>query len=1125
MSHTRSASAQPRTRVLTFRLIAATGLLITLSVKAQVAPPPSAAVPATPPSARPIPTTTAPGTSTNSGLEEKAPVQLSPFEVNTSQDRGFATADTYSGGRLATALADTAAPYDVVNQQMIEALGITELREVLDWTTNSFNGLDGSGGGYFFNLPVLNVTRGAQTGQDAFRQTNFFPYFSQGNGFDVERYDIGRGPNAVVFGLGGLSAVSMTMFKQARTDKPFETVDMQTGAFGQERVTIDVNRPVTDNFALRMAGIYDNSPGWRVRDDRLTRGGFGTFDYKPFPNTEIHGSYERVQNNVTQAFITLNDDFGGWDGKSVFNGLMTDAQRAGTAPTASGTILSNTGNDQGVTRLGTNYYVYDQVSGVNSLFSYTNSAITDGAGATATTPVAGYTYANAGGISFNTSGQPIIGGFNIPGNRFAAAAANSYFRLPSQQLDNNINNPSDKIYQNDVQLSIDQHIGNDVYVQIAGDVNHVDGLINNSQSGLQNIFIDINQTLPNGAPNPGFLQPYADANYRTGRNQRNNDSVRAAIAYLHDFGKWGNYSVNLIAGDQEAYITSRGYQLSIEQNADNRNWDVSDLIKERIYLYGNHGYNPPTGPVQYVNPITGVSSTITPQWVTTAFGTTDSINHDAYGMAALNAKYFGGKLVLQTALRDDITEAYTRIADNEDLYPSNWNGQQIIWRPNAPANWSTLTYYPKSSAGVITGPLTAATARPTTTNALGAPIPQPQYAGDVFQDDFSAPNIVTPRGITHSFGGVYHVTPWLSADADSSSSFQPNTSPTPTILGTNLPNVLAHGWDIGARISLLNGGLSIGYNHYWNYSTGNHTVPSQVSTINSLLADNPEGNPSTTSTNALGLPQLFPGGNDTTDLLVFGDEINVTANPLRGWRVTGNWSFPYVYNVNADPLLRGYMAANAQNLITIVTQDGGVVDTTQHPNGAPGLASAPTLPPGTIANSEQAAVNNYNNLYSSFANVVTGKQLQTRELVLNFFTDYTIQTGKFKGVDIGIGEQYRGRNLVGYTASNTVVSPANPQAAVPAPNASPYIGVFTSGYSRGTGTLGYHWKAPGGTPVFFNLRITNLWAGRQIIYNNGASRLAPLDNNYASPAREAVPNTFGEFRQPTEWSFETKISL
>jgi hypothetical protein len=1128
----RAARVAILSRALTPIVVLVAGGAVAPFALAQNAPLASAAAAAPVPD-QPIPVakTAAVG---NTGGDQTAPVVMSPFEVDTSHDNGFAASSSFSGGRLATPLADTAAPYQVLDKEMIEALGIHEIRDALDWSTNSFIGLDGSGGGYYYNLPVLNSTRGGG-GPDTFRQTNFFQYFAPNDSFDVERYDIGRGPNAVLFGLGGLQATSITQFKVAQTDQAFQSVDVMTGSYAHYRASFDVNQPTANNkVAVRLDGVYDSSSGWRMNDLKLTEAGYAAITYKPFKNTEIRSSFEKGQQNVLQSYITLNDNFGGWDGKTVFSAGPNFASSVTGVASAGGTTLTNGGNDQGVQRLGSNYFLYDRLSGQNAIMNYYDMFTTLGAGATLTTPLytatapsGNYTYNHAGNVSFASSGQPIIGSFDIPGDRFATAAANSAWRMPSQQFDNAVHTPNQLIHYDYIDLSIDQQVGDSLFFQLAGCVNYTDNVNNQLQAGTQNTYLDINKTLPNGSPDPHFLQPYADTTYSWQYHHRNNDGVRASVAYQHDFGNWGSYQVNMMVSDNETYICGRGNVLSVEQNADPRQWSVSDTVRTRTYWYDDRSYAPPSGPILYVNPQTGVSQTITPHWVTQAYAASpaDTIQHDAFGLLALNAKYFKGRLVIQLALRDDITSVYTRNALNEGQYPATWNGSQIIWRPDAPADWNTLTYYPKNASGVITGPLQAAVSRPVVGNGLGVNIPAPQYANDRFQDDYNPPKLNTSKGITKSFASVLHITPWWSVMGDMSSTFTPNSSTTPQIDGTNLPNVLAHGFDIGTRFSLFDGRLSIGYNHYWNYSTGNHTVPNTLtSPIISLLGYRPIGVTSSSGTNALGLPLLVGGANDTADQNALGDEIEVTANLAPGWRVTGNWSLPFLYGLNADPLLLKYCANNQQNFVTILQQDGGALDTTVHPNGAPGSAYVATLPAGTVALDQTAAVNAYNNIYAAKASIVSGKQINFFPVTLNFFTDYTIQTGMFKGLTLGIGDQYRGKNVVGYTAGNTIPNPASPGTAIPDPTASAYTPIKVAGYNTVTGTIGYHWDYRGRS-VFVNLRLINLLNERQIIYNNAGTHFAPYGGDYTSAARTQYPNIFGLFRAPMNFELEATIKL
>ena len=64
-------------------------------------------------------------------------VMLSPFEVSTERDTGFAAASSLAGGRLAGDLRDTPVAYSVITRDFIDALGITDLQTAAEWTTAS----------------------------------------------------------------------------------------------------------------------------------------------------------------------------------------------------------------------------------------------------------------------------------------------------------------------------------------------------------------------------------------------------------------------------------------------------------------------------------------------------------------------------------------------------------------------------------------------------------------------------------------------------------------------------------------------------------------------------------------------------------------------------------------------------------------------------------------------------------------------------------------------------------------------------------------------------------------------------------------------------------------------------
>src|SRR5438046_675645 len=86
-------------------------------------------------------------------------VVLTPFEVNTDRDTGFAAASAMAGGRLATDMRDTPVAYSVITRDFIDALGITDLESAAEWATASTLNVD-NGMQNFFSAPINYTTRG-----------------------------------------------------------------------------------------------------------------------------------------------------------------------------------------------------------------------------------------------------------------------------------------------------------------------------------------------------------------------------------------------------------------------------------------------------------------------------------------------------------------------------------------------------------------------------------------------------------------------------------------------------------------------------------------------------------------------------------------------------------------------------------------------------------------------------------------------------------------------------------------------------------------------------------------------------------------------------------------------------
>ena len=157
-------------------------------------------------------------------------------------------------------------------------------------------------------------------------------------------------------------------------------------------------------------------------------------------------------------------------------------------------------------------------------------------------------------------------------------------------------------------------------------------------------------------------------------------------------------------------------------------------------------------------------------------------------------------------------------------------------------------------------------------------------------------------------------------------------------------------------------------------------------------------------------------------------------------------------------------------------------------------------------------------------NAASGRRLSQDQRSVNVFSDYTLAEGRLRGLRVGLGVQYRGRLLIGYRAADTIVDPTNSSRAIDDPAVDAYTPVYSpNDYYLTTATLGYTVRLKNRRELRFDLRANNLLNQQGPLYS-GSPVLRPLKGDYASPARETVPNLFN-YREPFTMSLTTTLKF
>ncbi|MEI6332957.1 MAG: TonB-dependent siderophore receptor [Methylococcaceae bacterium] len=116
--------------------------------------------------------------------------------------------------------------------------------------------------------------------------------------YNIERVDVLKGPNAMIFGRGGSGGLINRASKQANWNTGRE-MNIQFGSFDKYRLTGDVDQAINDNFAVRLTSMWESSRSYRDGFDSGRWGINPTASWRPNDNTKVTLGYEHYEDNRT----------------------------------------------------------------------------------------------------------------------------------------------------------------------------------------------------------------------------------------------------------------------------------------------------------------------------------------------------------------------------------------------------------------------------------------------------------------------------------------------------------------------------------------------------------------------------------------------------------------------------------------------------------------------------------------------------------------------------------------------------------------------------------------------------------------------------------------------------------
>lgn len=802
-------------------------------------------------------------------------IALSPFTVGGERDNGYAATETLAGTRLRTELRDVGAALTILTPEFMRDLAVNSFDQALLYTP-SVDSVEGDntdanrasgaqlrfGTGQSFSIRGFVSNAGNQSVSH-----NFFTALEPPDNYNVERTTLSLGPNALLIGVGNPQGTAITTTKRANLQRRRTEVEFQADRWRSARVALDHNQPLwRDRVALRLNLLHGMKREFRrfegQNQDRATIG----LVARPLTGTSVTLNHENYSLHTNTSSLMWG--FNGAALRWMAAGRPTvEFLPAGQQWTASRAYLDARGN-----RIRVSPGVVDEDGFVDARADFDPRLVLGQLAGNAPRYVVGLGLANPF-VNMRYQGtltNAIFGG---------VASGNYQSRDPWLMLglrkDTNLNggtwdDPSQKQHGRWSQLLVEQRLAEGLFLEVGANLARQH--LNLDPNNFTSVDIDPNRYLPDGSPNPGYLVPFNDNSQMQFRIQDNRTrEYRATLSYQLDLTRvhrWlGSHS---IAGLYQDSRTASAQDLTRIFNVatvglpaaggwSNDATNQTNVMSTRVYF--RDGEVPtlpdslqlakllplaqPAG--RYLGATANESQPVILRRQSFLAPQMSRFLNETWS-GGWQARWLGGRLVTVAGLRRDETASYGVTALRDEVVPE--------------------------IAGAATDPLR-------------------RYFAPARRHAFNGQPSVVAEGLSRTTGAVLHALPWLSFTYSRSANFLPVSNASwVDALGRPAPNSRGRTEDIGLRLSLLEGRLSVSLSRF-ETSAENQARNANASVTGSRnilarLRDNYK-TPGDANFRDLAGPGMYPvdTGNvsDTWSYVADGYEMNLVFNPSRGWRM------------------------------------------------------------------------------------------------------------------------------------------------------------------------------------------------------------------------------------------------
>jgi catecholate siderophore receptor len=211
--------------------------------------------------------------------------------VVTGQRGEYGAKKTSTATKTSTDIRNVPQALTVISEKQIEDQAIRSVAELLTFVPGATPGTGESNRDQF-------TLRGNNTTADFFidgirDDVQYFRDF-----YNVDRVEIIKGPNAMIFGRGGGGGVVNRVTKRASFGEYREALTA-TDSFGGIRLTGDLDHGLGSGVGFRINGLYENGDSFRRHVDLKRYGVNPTLAFQAGPNTRIDVAYEYFHDRRT----------------------------------------------------------------------------------------------------------------------------------------------------------------------------------------------------------------------------------------------------------------------------------------------------------------------------------------------------------------------------------------------------------------------------------------------------------------------------------------------------------------------------------------------------------------------------------------------------------------------------------------------------------------------------------------------------------------------------------------------------------------------------------------------------------------------------------------------------------